>query len=275
MNFRLWERIRDWVILFGLLAVAVVLMIAQNTSMVRAIRATALESTAWVEARFAWAGGYFRAWDENSRLRAENILLSSQVARTREAQLENDRLRRLLGFRDTTSIDLYPARIVAKDITGQQNLLTIDVGSNDGVEVGMAVVDDRGIIGKVVLVSANYSRVMPYLNTDFRVPAKVLPLQAEGNIRWEGEDRSRLLLEHVSRTEPVLRGQLVVTSGYSATFPAGFPIGYVDSVATRRGRNELVIYVAPSSPLNKVEYVFVVRERPDPEQLEIDQQILR
>lgn len=275
MNFRFWERIRDWVILLGLLSVAVVLMIAQNTSMVRAVRATALESTAWVEARFAWAGGYFRALEENSRLRAENINLSSQVARTREAQIENDRLHRLLGFRDTTSFDLYPARIVAKDVTGQQNLLTINVGSNDSVEVGMAVVDDRGIIGKVVLVSPNYARVMPYLNTDFRVPAKVLPLQAEGNVRWEGEDRSRLLLEHVSRTEPVLRGQLVVTSGYSATFPAGFPIGYVDSVATRRGRNELAIYVAPTSPIGKAEYVFVIREKPDPEQMEIDQEILR
>lgn len=274
MTFRVWERIRDWVLLFSLLASALGIMLAQNTAMVRALRATALETTSWVEARFAWVGGYFRALEENNQLRSENIYLSSQVARTREAQIENSRLRRLLGFRDTTSLDLTPAQIVSKDIT-EKYLLTIDVGSADGVDVGMAVVDDRGIIGKIVLVSPNYSRVMPYLNPDFRVPVRVLPIMAEGNLRWEGVDRSRLLLEHVSRTEQVLRGQLVVTSGYSASFPAGFPVGFVDSVSTQPGRNELQISVVPTSPIDEARYVFVVKDNPDPERIELEEEVIR
>ena len=180
---RVWDRIKDWVMLFGFLAIAVVLMLAQNQPLVRGLRAAALEGTAWVEARFAWAGGYFRALEENELLREENILLSSEVARSREAMIENERLHRMIGFRDTTQLRLRAARIVAKDVTGEQQYITLDVGTQDSVEVGMAVVDERGIIGKVVLASDHYARVMTYMNTDFRAPAKVQPLQASGIVR--------------------------------------------------------------------------------------------
>lgn len=270
MNFRIWERIRDWLLLFLLLILAVGVMIAENEPMVRALRRGALETTAWVEARFAWVGNYFRALDENELLREENIELASEVARSREARMENERLRRMIGFQDTTAQQLISARIVDKDITRQQNYLTLNVGRADSVEVDMAVVDERGILGTVVDVSENYARVMPYLNTDFRVPAKILPLEAAGVVRWEGDRRDRLLMEFVSRTEPVLPGQLVVTSGYSGTFPAGYPVGFVDSVATRPGRNNLLIYLQPVSPIDRAEYAFVVLERPDPEQLRLE-----
>ncbi len=270
MTFQLWERIRDWVILIVLLAASAVVMFAWNQPMVQAVRAASLESTAWVEARFAWAGSFFRALEENNVLRQENIELSSEVALSREAQLENSRLRRLLGLQDTTSYPLKAARIVSMDITRQQNFITLNVGRADSIKVDMAVVDDQGIIGKVVLVSEHYSLVMPYLNTDFRVPARILPIQAMGIVTWQGVSRDHLLMENVSRTQPVLRGQLVVTSGFSNVFPPGFPVGFVDSVATRPGRNELLVYLTPSSPIDRAEYVFVVLRSPDPERLALE-----
>jgi rod shape-determining protein MreC len=275
MTYQLWERIRDWVLLFGLLIISVAIMLAQNEPLVRSLRASSIEVTARIEARFAAAGSYLRALDENDVLRRENIELSSEVARSREAQIENERLRRMLGFQDTTAYPMLPARIVGKDITRQQNLLTIDVGRTDGVEVDMPVIDERGIIGKIVLVSENYARVMPYLNTDFRVPGRIQPIQAEGMIRWEGTTRSHLLMEFVSRTEPVLRGQLVVTSGSSEVFPAGLHIGFVDSVSTRPGRNELTIYIAPASSLDRAQYVFVLMIQPNPERLALERQPIR
>ncbi len=268
MTFKVWDRIQDWVIFFALLVVAVATMAARNEPVVRGLRAASLETTSWVEARFAWAGGYFRALEENSLLREENIDLSSEVALSREAQSENERLRTLLGFRDSTELRMHAARVVNKD--WEQNLLTIDAGAADSVKLDMPVVDDRGIIGKVVLVSEHYARVMPYLNTDFLLPARILPFQAEGILKWEGQRRDQLLLDHIPRTEPVIRGQLVVTSGYSGAFPSSFPVGYVDSVATKPGRPELLVYVRPTSPIDRAEYVFVILERPDPERVELE-----
>lgn len=270
MTFRLWDRIRDWVILSVLLAVSIGTMLMENQALVRGVRANALEATAWLEARFSWVGGYFRALDENEILRQENIVLSSRVARSREALIENERLRRLIGFRDTTDFELRAVRIIDKDITGQQNYLTIDAGSEDSIRNDMALIDERGILGKVVLVSKNYSKVMPYLNTHFRIPAKVQPLQAFGVVRWEGGRTDRLRLDHVVKTEPVKPGHLVVTSGYSGVFPPGLPIGTVDSVSARTGRNELTVFVRPSASVSNAEYAFVVLQQPEPERLEVE-----
>lgn len=269
---RVWDRIRDWAILFGLLAASIVIMLAQNEPIVRAMRGTALSATGWVESHFAWVGGYFRAIEENQFLREENIQLSSEVARSREALFENDRLRSMLEFRDTTTVEMLPAQIITKDITRQHNFLTLDVGTNDGVAEGMAVVDERGIVGRVVFAGSNYSRVMPYLNTDFRVAARVQDLRSEGIVRWEGVRFDHLLMEHVVKTDPVEPGHLIVTSGYSASFPSGYPIGIVDSVSFRTGRNERTVYLRPLAPLDKLQFVFVILDLPDPEISAVEQE---
>jgi rod shape-determining protein MreC len=272
---RIWDRIRDWVVLFSLLAVTIGMMVAQNEPIVRSMRGASLNLTAWVESHFAWVGGYFRSIEENQLLRDENITLSSEVARSREALYENERLRSMIAMTDTSQHELLPARIVGKDLTRQQNYLTLDVGERDGVREGMAVIDERGVIGRVVFVSSRYARVMPYLNVDFRLPARVQEVRSEGVVRWEGNRFDHLLMEHVVKTDPVEPGHLVITSGYSGTFPEGYPIGIVDSVAFRTGRNERLVWVRPLAPLDKVNFAFVIMTLPDPELLEIESAVAR
>ncbi len=270
MTANLWEQLRDWVRLAVLLLVAAAVLVTQNEPVVRTLRAGALEATARVERVFAGAGRYLRALNENRALRRRNVELSSEVARLREARLQNDDLRRLLGLRDTSALPLRAARIVAKDITRQRNLFTLDVGRADGVRPGMAVLTPRGILGRVVLVSPRFARVMPYLNTDFRVPARVQPLGAEGIVRWEGQRLDRLLMEHVVKTEPVEPGMRVVTSGYSGIFPAGHAVGVVDSVRVQPGRNALRIHLRPAAPVSEAQHAFVVLQRPAAERLALE-----
>jgi len=260
----------DWVLLVGLLFVSVTAMVTQNRSLSRALRAQSLEITAQVESSFAWMGQYLRVLEQNEELRRRNIELSSKVARTRSARQRNRELERLLNLRDTSSARLRATRIVTKDIFQQENLLTIDVGRSDGVAEGMPVLHESGIVGTVLLVSKHYARVMPYLNTDFRVPGVILPLEAEGIVRWPGDHRNRLLLEHVVKTQPVEPGQQVVTSGHSGVFPAGRAIGTVDSVEERRGRSELRIYLQPAVSLNEIDHAFVLLQPPDTSRRELE-----
>lgn len=264
------SQIVDWVLLLGLLLLATSTMLSRNQSLNRALRAQALEATAQVESGFAWMAQYLRVLDENSELRRRNIELSSKVARTRSVRMRNQELQRLLNLKDTSSAPLRAARIVTKDIFQQENFLTLDVGKEAGVTEGMPVVHDKGIVGTVMLVSDEYARVMPYLNTDFRVPGTIRSLQAEGMVRWDGERHDRLLLEHVVKTEPVEPGQEVVTSGHSGVFPPGRPIGTVDSVDVRPGRSELLIYVEPAVSLDKIGHVFVILHSEDPERRELE-----
>ncbi|MDX1740135.1 MAG: hypothetical protein R3178_02540 [Rhodothermales bacterium] len=116
---KLWDRIGDWVILFLLIVVAGMFLLWRNEPAVRGLRARSLEAAATIENQLAWIGDYLTALEENNRLRADNIRLSSQLARSREAAIENDRLRRLLGLRDTVDDTLRPAGLDADHDAGR------------------------------------------------------------------------------------------------------------------------------------------------------------
>ena len=274
MHYHLWERVQDWVYLAVCLAVAFVLLLTRNEPLVRTLRAASLDATSGLEARLAGAGRYLRALDENERLVRENERLAALAARSREAVVENDRLRALIGFRDSSAAEVRAVRIIGRTLGGGQNLLTIDAGAADGVRENMPVLDERGVLGRVVLASAHYARVMPYLHEGFRIVGRIQDLGADGIVRWTGEG-DRLLLEHVARTEPVRRGMLVVTGGASGVFPAGFPIGTVADIRAGEGRNALEIDLKPAAPLGQTTHAFVVLAVPDSERVALEAQPVR
>ncbi len=272
LSAKLWERFHEWVIFVVLFSISCGVWIKNDGPTLRAVRASSLAITGRVEGMFSGLGRYSYALGENDRLRAETIELATEVARLREARSENERLRSLLAFPDSSAVQRVPARVVAKDMTKQENLLTLNVGSRQGVEVGMPVIDERGLVGKVVLTSASHCIVMPHQSTLFVVPAIIDALQQDGIVRWDGLNYDRLLMEFVPKTEPVRRGQIVTTSGYSEVFPAGIPVGIVDSVFAGQGRNDFMIYLRPSAPISKVNYVYVLLIQPDPEQAALEEE---
>ncbi len=274
MNTRL-THIRDGLLLGGLLFVAGFAMLTANRGVVRSMQIGAMEVTSRVEALYARAVQNFNALSENNVLREENIRLSSEIARYRGALLENERLQRLVGYRAEAPYALLPARIVNKDITGQWNHFTLNVGEADSVKNHMAVVNEHGVLGYTALVGKRYSKAISYINTEVYIPAKILPSQAYGIVRWDGVRTDRLHIESVVKTEPVETGQLVVTAGYSGIFPAGLPIGTIDSIAVRPGRYDLNIFVRPAASISTARHVFVVQERPDPERIEFQRRPIR
>ena len=261
----LWERTRVWFLFFGLLLTSVVVLVNHDAALFRSVRAASLALTGRVEGVFSGVGRYPGAVAENERLRAETIDLAAEVARLREARAENERLRALLAFGDTLSYPRVPTRVVAKDLTQQQNLLTINAGRRDSVAVGMPVISERGIVGKVILVGERHALVMPHQSTDFAVPGTIDALGQDGIVRWDGAAYDRLLMEFVPKTEPVEEGMVVTTSAYSGVFPPGVPIGTVDSLFAAQGRNDYVIYLRPAAPISQASYLYVLLSTPDPE----------
>jgi len=261
---RFWERIRDWALLGGLLLISLLVLLSANEPMLRGLRARSLEATSAVENAFAGLGRYVRALDENEALRNQNIDLANQVALMRAAEAENARLADLLELSDTLSFSVTAARVSSKDITQERNTITLDVGTEDGIYENMAVIDARGIVGKVVLASQSNSLVMTYLNMEFFTPARILPAMTDGILRWNGDRFDRLILEQVVRSAQVAPGDEVITSGYSTIFQPSYPIGVVDSVFAEPGMSTWTIYVTPYAELDDLSHVFVVQTTPVP-----------
>ncbi len=238
--------------------------------MLRGMRVISLDITSRVETRLAWVGRYVRAIDENEALRRHNIELSGRLARLREAGQQIQFLTSALDFQTDSTYVTVAARIVTKDIFGQTNFATLDVGRDHGVEMDMAVVTEHGILGRVIFTSDRYSRILPILSTDFRVPAHIDKIQAEGIISWPGVRADRLLLENVAKTEAVEVGDLVVTSRASGIFPPDYAIGSIVSVVNRPGENLLDIYVQPAASISTTNHAFVILRQHDQERTALE-----
>ena len=263
-------RIRDFVVLAAMLLIAFLFMLNANEPLLRGFRKAALEITGNVERRIAWVAQVVFAISDNARLRRANVQLTSDLARLHVADLENARLRELLALKADSVYQVVPARIVARDPYGQTNFFTLDAGQRDGVAVDMAVIDENGILGRVVHTSARYSRVMPYLNTEFHVPAMIEPLFAVGMISWPGSHPDVLVLENVVQTVPVKIGQSVVTHEASGIFPPNVPVGTVSAVRSHPGLNAWDIEVRPAAPLHSTRFAFVVQRIIDAERLALE-----
>ena len=238
--------------------------------MLRGMRVVSLDITSRVETRLAWVGQYIRAIDENEALRRHNIALSGQLARLREADQQIQLLTSALAFQTDSIYMTIAARIISKDIFGQTNFATLDVGRNHGVEVDMAVITEHGILGRVIFVSDRYCRILPVLSTDFRVPAHINKIQAEGIVSWPGVRADRLLLENIAKTEAVEIGDLVVTSRASGIFPPDYAIGSIVSVVNRPGENLLDIYVEPAASISTATHAFVILRQQDEERATLE-----
>ena len=129
-----------------------------------------------------------------------------------------------------------PAYVVNNRIIGVDNYLTINKGSEAGIERDMGVISSQGIVGVVMSVSSHFARVIPLLNPGFRPSCKLKSSNYFGPMVWDGKDPRHAYLEELPRHVVYELGDTVVTSGYSTRFPEGLPVGTV--VGSRKDKND-------------------------------------
>lgn len=179
---------------------------------------------------------YFALRDINEDLQRRNAELENEVITLRE-QLErvNEQV-----YGDSVPVDstlsrysFIIAHVINNSVNRPFNYITIQKGSKDGVRPEMGVVDQNGIVGIVNLVGPNTSRVISFLNPKIRISCKIKGQDHVGSLVWDGKNPQMALLEELPQHAVVHKGDTIVTSGYSSTFPAGVPVGEV--VASLRG----------------------------------------
>ena len=197
---------------------------------------------------------------ENERLREENVRLRMDVGSARESLAENDRLRNMLDFRTRSNFSLQAAKVIGKDpLPGVQSLL-IAAGTVSGLRKHMAVINDRGLVGKIARAGSNTATVQLLTDRNIGAAVRLANCRADGITRWAGGQR--LMIEGVVSSEPVKLGEEAITSGLDGIFPPGIPIGQV--IRTQRAEENLFleIEIEPAVNFSTIEEVFVVREGP-------------
>lgn len=176
------------------------------------------------------ATGYFNLRERNADLNRRNAELQSELLALRERiQLMAEQ-----QCTDTMPLDsgMMPFRFVVANVINNSiarpfNYLTLNKGERDGVRPEMGVIDASGVVGIVSVVGSRSARVISLLNPHFRLSCKLKRSDSFGSLVWDGRDPEVALLEELPRHTVYSPGDTVVTSGYSAVFPPGLPVGIV------------------------------------------------
>lgn len=217
----------------------------------------------------AWSG--FRSLgglhEELESTRTENRDLRVRLDALREAEQENQRLRRLLRLDDALDHLAVPARIIHRQ-TAPDRVLMIDRGSADGLREDLAVIAPGGVVGKVLAVTRNSAKVQCVNDPEAAAAVLVGPQrrQADAIVRDVVGD-GLMRLRHLELLAQVSPGDAVVTSGLDQIYPKGRLVGRVEQViavpgfepevrvrlAVDFGKLEEVLVLLPDEPKRPVE----------------------
>ena len=170
-----------------------------------------------------------------------------------------------------THFNFIVAHVINNSISRPYNYLTIDKGSNDGLRAELGVVDQNGVVGIISVVGKRSSRVISLLNPDFRLSCKIKGSEHFGSLVWDGNDPTTALLEELPRHTIYKPGDTVVTSGYSAVFPPGLPVGLILDDDKDHNENFFTLKVKLFADFTALSNVQVVMNNYGEELAEIEQ----
>ncbi len=184
-------------------------------------------------------------------------------ARIKELEGEIDDLKEALELNDTiTDYKEINAEVVNRNVGAWYNTLNINKGSKSGIKEGMAVVVNKGLIGKVINVG-NFTSTVKLLSTD--------ELSNKISVKIEQDDKSIYgllvsynkkkniyLIEGISDNTEIKNGSKVVTTGLSEIFPSGILIGEVKNVTKDKYDLARAVEVTPSVNFNDINIVTVL-----------------
>ncbi len=166
--------------------------------------------------------------NENRLLRLELATRTSLEARVLALEEENARLRRMVQMREALPYRLIPGVVLSLPGRFAGEFAAVDVGSREGVAVGLTVICPDGLVGRVVDVRPHRSLVRTLLSPESRVSVTVPRSGACGILR--AERGAGFIVPDIPLVDDVVPGDTLVTSGLGGVFPQGFRVGIVTHV---------------------------------------------
>ena len=197
----------------------------------------------------------------NEELQGQADSLMIENVRLKEIESENETLRRLLGFTQANPTHSHKAaevkgRVIGRDPSNFLSYLIIDSGSQQGIEKGMPVVTERGLVGRITDVGSNWAKVMLIIDPSSSVNALIQTSRATGVV--EGQVGRSLAMKYLPQGETINVNDIVLTSGLGGNFPQKLIIGQVTAVHQRDIEMFQQADIRPTVDFNNLEIVLVI-----------------
>ncbi|MFU2077360.1 rod shape-determining protein MreC [Avibacterium endocarditidis] len=250
-----------------IVSIALILSDGRTNTMikVRSVMETAIGSVYYLAntPRTVLDGVSYNLVDTN-KLQIENKVLREQL-REKNADLllldqlkvENQRLRLLLNSPLRTDEYKKIAEVLTAETDVYRQQVVINQGENDGAYVGQPVIDEKGVVGQIISVGSNTSRVLLLTDVTHSIPVQVL--RNDVRVIASGTGHSdELTLDNVPRSVDIVKGDLLVTSGLGGRFLEGYPVAIVENVS-RDGKNYFATITAkPLASMERLRYVLLL-----------------
>ncbi|HEX5045597.1 MAG TPA: rod shape-determining protein MreC [Gammaproteobacteria bacterium] len=213
----------------------------------------------------------FRAWSsvtttfaarnaliaENEQLKRDRLNSEFRLQRLAALEMENARLRELLDSTARVGSRALIAEILSVDLDPYRQRFNLNRGVIDGVYVGQAVLDARGVVGQIVSVGPLTSEAVLVTDADAGMPVRVNRSQLRTIALGTG-DSGRLRLPYLTNNADVEVGDLLVSSGLGGVFPADYPVGRITEVRRRPDQSFADVVAEPMSALDRDREVLLV-----------------
>ena len=242
-------------------------LILTIVSIILLVQHNPYQRSEWMGSANYITGSLYKASDNVSSYFSLRQINSEQLSHIAELENEVLRLKHLVRnyedfqslVTDTVSNYRYTiAHVVANSTNKVENFLTLDKGYEDGIRQDQGVADHNGVVGIVSKVSAHYALVISLLNPNLRLSASLKNEESYGSLWWDGNDPRYALLEDLPRTVQFEKGDTVVTTSYSSSFPAGVPVGMVEESFETDNNNFLTLRIRLFADFRSIQDVHVI-----------------
>jgi rod shape-determining protein MreC len=223
----------------------------------------------------AWsnaANEYARLRQVNADLASENQRLNARLTQLLQSKpLAPDEYKADSAFSDRFKFTV--AKVVNNTTQFANNYITIDKGTDDGIQPGMGVISPTGVVGSVKLCNKHFSVITSILHSGFFVSSALTKADEIGTAKWDGVDPHLIKLNDISLTKSVQKGDSVVTSERNSTFPPGILVGYVRTIGVQPNQVFHDITLDLATNFSSLSFVYVVENRLKNQQEQLEKQV--
>lgn len=252
-------------------SISVMLMQLEHKETLDAIRERGLAINAAVAEQLSGFRRFLSLKQDNERLYLQNAKLFSTLLHQKIAFSDASDKQALLAHQPDWMNRYTIARVVDRRFNATGNMLIIDAGRNQGITRNMTVLTPDGLVGRIIEVSANYAKVLPVINTNFKVSVVTDSTRTNGLLAWNGGNERVTHMEHVPVSGTLLAGEGVSTSDYSTFACRGVPVGKIERISKSKDKLFYNVDIRLAIDFSSLNHVMVCPAKPSREKLELMQ----
>ncbi len=196
---------------------------------------------------------------ENEDLKSKNSELETELRELEIIKAENATLQNYMNLTQKySSYSTIPAYVINRDVSNYSSTLILNVGSKDGVQEGMTVIADKGLVGHIISVAENTAKVQVIIDSASTVSCTISTTNESIICKGTLENNQILRASYIPTGADLIQGDTVYTSGIGGIYPKGIIIGTIKEIITTSNITDRYATVEPAVDFSKVDTVLII-----------------